>query len=663
VTGEPGSYQLRLAADGSGIVSNEGASLTTDITETWTVAPPPALSVDILDVSPDPRLEAVDQITVAFNRAVNGVDLGDFALLRDGVDVPLGETGDSAGSVTLVSDDLITWTLAGLTSRTESPGQYELILTAEGSLITDLEGDPLTSDAVDSWTVLEPPPPAAYEPNDSIATAAALSLVNDQTRISASVGDGVYERADVDIYAVEVSAAGVIVIDIDARSLSEPSPLDSYVRLFDADGRQLAQNDDSSGSLDSNLSYDLQSGGTYYVGVSSYGNSRYNPLVAGSGQSGRSTGDYELSVQFTEDTSNPDPEPDPDPDPPAGPVEPNDSIATATAVSFEGGQAVIASVIGDGDYRWSDVDLFAVELVAGTTIEIDVDARTLPSFSALDSYLRLFDASGRELAANDDAFGNFDSYLRYTVDETGVFFVGVSSFGNSRYEADQAGTGRRGRTIGNYVVTMSHDGPTDPGEDPVTPPPPLAPSEPNDAIASATALVATNGRVQAEGTIGDGQHSARDVDLYEINLVAGSEIRLDIDARTLTPQSTLDSFLRFFDSTGRELARNDDSRGSLDSQLSFTVQVTGSYFIGVSSYGNSRYNPREAGSGRVGRTTGDYLLTVDVNEPEQTSSVRIMGFPDETPPTSVLELLRSAAFANMAASGGPGGRWTLNRVR
>ena len=665
LTGDPGDYGLVLAADGSGITSDEGASLTADITETWTVNPPPALSVDILDVSPDPRLDAVDQISITFNRAVNGVDLSDFILQRDGVDIPLTDPGDFNAAVALVTDDLITWTLADLASRTADPGTYELLLTAEGSFIADLDGEPLTTDASDTWRVLEPPPPAAFEPNDSIATAAALTLVDGQTRISAFVGDGSYERADVDLYAVNVTAAGTIILDVDARSLAEPSQLDSYLRLFDANGRQLAQNDDASGSLDSALAYDLQSSGTYYVGVSAYGNTRYNPFLEGSGRNGRSTGSYELFVRFQEDSTDPDPGPGPgpDPDPPAGPMEPNDSIDTATAVVFENRQAVIAGMIGDGAYGRSDVDLFAVELAAGTTIEIDVDARTLADFSALDSYLRLFDADGNELAQNDDAFGQLDSYLRYTVDARGTYYVGLSSYGNSDYEADTAGSGRRGRTVGDYVVTMSHDGPSDPGTDPGTPPPPMDPAEPNDSAATASLLTVVDGRVQANGTVGDGEYFGADVDLYVINLWAGSEIRLDIDARSLATPSTLDSYLRLFDATGRQLARNDDSRGSLDSQLSFTVQVTGSYFIGVSSYGNSRYDPAVDGSGRSGRTTGDYLLTVDVDAPDRPSTMTTMGFPDEAPPTHVVELLRSAAFATMGAGGNAGGRWTLDRVR
>ena len=665
VTGDVGDYSLVLTAAGSGITSGDGASLTADISETWTIdppPPPPALAADIIDVSPDPRLTAVSQISITFNRAVTGVDLGDFVLLRDGNEVPLND-GDASTNVALVTDDLITWTIADLEPLTTDPGLYELTLVADGSFIIDAESQPLAGNASDAWTVLEPPPPAAYEPNDSISTAAPLTLTDGQVRISAFVGDGGYERADVDLYAVAVTAAGTFTIDVDAQSLATPSTLDSYLRLFNADGRQLARNDDSSGSLDSSLNYTVNAAGTYYVGVTAYGNSRYNPLEAGSGRSGRSTGEYELFVQYVESATDPDPDPDPDP-PAPGPMEPNDSIATATAVTFDGRQAVLAGTIGDGGFGRSDVDLFAVDLAGGTTIDIDVDARTLADFSALDSYLRLFDANGTELASNDDAFGQLDSFLQYTVSETGTYYVGLSSYGNTRYDASVAGSGRRGRTVGDYVVTMSHDGPTDPGSDPTTPTPPVASVEPNDSIATAFPLAVIDGRARVTGTIGNGEYYGADVDLYSINLWAGSDLRIDIDARTLSTPSTLDSYLRLFDSSGRQIARNDDFGGSHDSQITFTIQATGTYFIGVSSYGNGRYNPSVDGSGRSGRTSGDYLMTVDVaNEPTQTSTMTMLGFRDDAPPSQVVELMRSAAFASMASSGTANSRWTLNRVR
>ena len=123
--------------------------------------PPPALEADIIDVTPDPRLTAVSRIEVTFNRAVTNVSLGDFTLLRDGTEISLLD-GDVGSTVALVTEDRITWTIGDLDPLTATPGQYELILTAEGSFIADDSGELLTTNAVDRWTVQEPPPPAAF---------------------------------------------------------------------------------------------------------------------------------------------------------------------------------------------------------------------------------------------------------------------------------------------------------------------------------------------------------------------------------------------------------------------------------------------------------------------------------------------------------------------
>ena len=69
--------------------------------------------------------------------------------------------------------------------------------------------------------------------------------------------------------------------------------------VFDSNGNKIAQNDNYYGS-DSALQLDLQPG-TYYVGVTSVGNSSYNPLVPGSGSGGTSQGAYDLRLDFQPD--------------------------------------------------------------------------------------------------------------------------------------------------------------------------------------------------------------------------------------------------------------------------------------------------------------------------------------------------------------------------
>ena len=128
---------------------------------------------------------------------------------------------------------------------------------------------------------------------DTLATSADLGITSGEVRLSGRIGDGSYASRDVDLYRVVLAAGQTLVIDVDARSLSGGSTLDSYARLFDASGRQVAANDDFGGSRDSYLSFRATTAGTYYVGISGYGNSSYSPTRAGSGRNG-STGVYQV---------------------------------------------------------------------------------------------------------------------------------------------------------------------------------------------------------------------------------------------------------------------------------------------------------------------------------------------------------------------------------
>jgi hypothetical protein len=57
----------------------------------------------------------------------------------------------------------------------------------------------------------------------------------------------------------------VIVLDVDAQS--KGSPLNSYLRLYDLSGQELAYNDDTTGSLDSLIVYKIPNTGTYLVEI------------------------------------------------------------------------------------------------------------------------------------------------------------------------------------------------------------------------------------------------------------------------------------------------------------------------------------------------------------------------------------------------------------
>jgi hypothetical protein len=84
--------------------------------------------------------------------------------------------------------------------------------------------------------------------------------------------------------------------------------------------------------------------------------------------------------------------------------------------------------------------------------------------------------------------------------------------------------------------------------------------EPNDTLLTAIAVPPASGRVALEGTIGDGPAAIRDVDLYRVSLAAGQTLTVDIDAKKLPGGSTLDSFVRIFSASGRQLASNGGRR-------------------------------------------------------------------------------------------------------
>jgi hypothetical protein len=66
--------------------------------------------------------------------------------------------------------------------------------------------------------------------------------------------------------------------------------------VFDSEGRVIAQNDNSPGTTDSRLTFTAPKSGTYYVGVSSAGNSIYSASVPGTATTGSSTGNYTLDI-------------------------------------------------------------------------------------------------------------------------------------------------------------------------------------------------------------------------------------------------------------------------------------------------------------------------------------------------------------------------------
>ncbi len=140
----------------------------------------------------------------------------------------------------------------------------------------------------------------------------------------------------------------------------------------------------------------------------------------------------------------------------------------------------------------------------------------------------------------------------------------------------------------------------------------------SDVISKSLPIGVTGGavRVTGVGTIGDNPTLIsgidRDIDLFRLDLEAGSSLSLTAASTTVAGGSSLDPFLRLFDANGTELASNNDFGGTRDSQILFNVTRSGRYYLGVSGSSNTRYNPIVEDSGAIGGSQGQYDLIVDV---------------------------------------------------
>ncbi|MBD2459639.1 DVUA0089 family protein [Oscillatoria sp. FACHB-1407] len=284
--------------------------------------------------------------------------------------------------------------------------------------------------------------------NDTLAHASDTELSRNgfrQFNLSTQIGgnptpSGSPPSQDVDLYKVQMNAGEVITIDIDWAS-----SLDSILRVFNASGTQLAFSDNNAApgeSLqdDAYIQFQAITTGTYYIGVSGASNVAYNPLIANSGTLGDS-GSYTLTIEI---------------------CEPNNTIATAfdTSVSIYSSYTTTAQ-IGDnlGASPGLDVDFYKVYLNSGDLLEVSTDTDNLAAgIDKVDTYLRLFNASGVQLTQNDDNFSSgsgssTDSFMGFRASTEGTYYIGVSGYNNATYDP-LTGTGGASGDTGFYSVTV-----------------------------------------------------------------------------------------------------------------------------------------------------------------------------------------------------------------
>jgi hypothetical protein len=156
----------------------------------------------------------------------------------------------------------------------------------------------------------------------------------------------------------------------------------------------------------------------------------------------------------------------------------------------------------------------------------------------------------------------------------------------------------------------------------------------DDTISKAINLGTVARVAAASGVIS----TATDVDMFKVYLRKGTA-SFDIDTKE-NGIGGLGSYIRIFDANGRSLGANNDGqapdetpiprnrnadREFFDSYLSVKIPADGWYYVGVSNWQNTSYDPKTGANDRTGNRhlTGAYQLTVTIAE--SISALKILG--------------------------------------
>jgi len=583
-----------------------------------------------LDASSSPQVP-LDKITVRFNKTIDAsvVSTANFRIIGTGLDTILGTADDvvipvlsvalapSSDSTLVASLDLSSF--AGQRLPTDS---YRLTLRAfisSVAQIRDTDGNLLNGNAAAgqdySYDFRIVAVTGDFESNDTIASATPVTFGTSGTAsfTGVTLGNGVFGNSDVDLYRIDLPKGGQITAQVYAQRRSLPSTLDSYIRLFNAAGTQLVANDQFFGA-DSFISYFVSTGGTYYIGVSSFPNTTYDPNLGGSGSSPTNTSlpalyDLSVGVQLLGDERQTVQAPIPS----GGLRIPSDSSNTAT--------------LGTTTTTFTVTD---TRSITDANLRLNL-THTYDS----DLVISLRSPSGRTVVLVSHQGGDQDNFTNTLLDDEALTPIGsgAAPFTGS-FKPDNPLSGFDGLSaLGTWTLTIQDTAQFNIGtllsasleltlENNV-----FGPFESNDTTSTATAstgISSTNGgSARFEGFIGDGGFGQADRDIFSFQVSAGSTFNAAVYSGSLpfggtglnfTPGSdSLNAAIRLFDAQGVELklANPGGTKNAVISNFVFTT--SGTYFIAVSESANVAYAANDINSGSNGATTGGYVLEFSVS--------------------------------------------------
>lgn len=169
---------------------------------------------------------------------------------------------------------------------------------------------------------------------------------------------------------------------------------DPMLVLYDAEGAEIASNDDDGQSLNSLIEYAATARGEMFVEARAFGDG--------------ASGNYTLNAEATRLP----------PDREAG--------AANTRARIAPGDSVDGSLDFPGDKDW-----FRITLEEGEAYRFSLNTHGGDEDSVPDPLLRILNEDGEELAVDDDSGEGLNSFAEFVAPSSGVFFLEASSFADA----------------------------------------------------------------------------------------------------------------------------------------------------------------------------------------------------------------------------------------
>ena len=186
---------------------------------------------------------------------------------------------------------------------------------------------------------------------------------------------------------------------------------------------------------------------------------------------------------------------------------------------------------------------FKYKMVKGRTYQIDMKSKDV------DSYLRLEDPNGKEVAKDDDGGGFPDAKIVYTADETGEFKIIATTFG--------------GNSTGKFTLTARD----------------------KNAVGAGNLIKLDKGEATYNGSVtkDDPAYKGKKHKLVTIALEEGKTYQIDM----ITKSDKFDPYLVLESPGGEVLAMDDDGGGFPNARITHKAAKSGVYRIICTNFGGS----------------------------------------------------------------------------